>query len=447
MWITARDADFFQVMIGFLVTAWITCIVAAVDTYCGVSKSFIESLSRSGTRNADEQLQKLVDRVTSFGLAPDFYNKHTHVGTAVQAVVDQIRFHEVVAGFLGFFRHERPRTRCFAKLTLDILCDLQVVTGTSIIVAGFVQINTMTFYHQQFVIDYWLLTLNSFWAARAGDLNQSKDNHNWHYWSRTAAIFCTIVLSVVFQVIVIPRQAIGSNWNPLESGSCYITHDASAYDQQYLWIAGLFLYAGYLFLVLISGVLYALGVQPSENETWMEKISLAIKEKEGKPRDQYKDWIEKFLGPVAQAAQPAIELSENSARAREAPTPIGIQDSARHRFPGVLHYFLKALFNLPLFISWIFRLFLALLTWGDSQSVLIVLAYFGFAAWSSYDIIDLKKSNTYLVQDESAWGFGQVLPVVLILLVFLNILDAIKGGLAISSSLFEEPLTLSRSSR
>lgn len=179
----------------------------------------------------------------------------------------------------------------------------------------------------------------------------------------------------------------------------------------------------------------------------MEKFSSDIKKKEGGSRDHYKDWIEKFLGPAAQPAQPAIELSEHSARAREAPTPIGIQDSARHHFPGVLHYFLKALFNLPLFISWILRLFLALLAWGDSQSILIVLAYFGFAAWSSYDIIDLKKSNKHLVQDESTWGFGQVLPVVLLLLVFLNILDAIRGGLAISSSLFEEPLTLSRSSK
>jgi len=58
----------------------------------------------------------------------------------------------------------------------------------------------------------------------------------------------------------------------------------------------------------------------------------------------------------------------------------------------------------------------------------MVMAYFGFAAWSTYDIIDLKLSNAYLVQDESAWGFGQVLPVVLLGLIVLNMLDAAKGS-------------------
>jgi hypothetical protein len=32
------------------------------------------------------------------------------------------------------------------------------------------------------------------------------------------------------------------------------------------------------------------------------------------------------------------------------------------------------------------------------------------------------------VQDESAWGFGQVLPVVLLGLIVLNMFDAAKGS-------------------
>jgi hypothetical protein len=100
-----------------------------------------------------------------------------------------------------------PRVRYFAKASLDILCDIQVVTGTAILIAGFVQINTMTFYHQQFVINYWFLTLNSFWAARNSNLGQSEDKDNWHYWTRNAAILCTDVLSAAFQVIIVPQQA------------------------------------------------------------------------------------------------------------------------------------------------------------------------------------------------------------------------------------------------
>ena len=175
-------------------TAWITCIIAAINTYWGVSESFVEYLPKTGTGDVDEEFQKLVNMVASFGLVPQFYTHHTRVRKAIRIIVDKIYLHEVVAGCLGLFRYELSRTQYFAQLTLDILCELQVVTGISILVAGFVQINTMTFYHQQFVIDYWLLTLNPFWAARAGDLNQNKDNDNWHYWSQTAAIFCAIVL-------------------------------------------------------------------------------------------------------------------------------------------------------------------------------------------------------------------------------------------------------------
>jgi hypothetical protein len=90
------------------------------------------------------------------------------------------------------------RTRYFAKAALDILCDVQVITGTAIIIAGLVQIRTMTFYHQQFVMNYWFLTLNSFWAGRTAHLSQSDDNDDWHYWTKTAAIFCTDVLSAAF---------------------------------------------------------------------------------------------------------------------------------------------------------------------------------------------------------------------------------------------------------
>jgi hypothetical protein len=45
---------------------------------------------------------------------------------------------------------------------LDILCDVQVVTGTAIMIAGSIQKESLTFYHQQIVISYWFLTLIHF---------------------------------------------------------------------------------------------------------------------------------------------------------------------------------------------------------------------------------------------------------------------------------------------
>jgi hypothetical protein len=62
--------------------------------------------------------------------------------------------------------------------------------------------------------------------------------------------------------------------------------------------------------------------------------------------------------------------------------------------------------NFPIFIEWGFLRYMELVAWGDPQSITIVLAFFGFAAWNTYDLIDLKLLNTYLVVDESALGFG-----------------------------------------
>ncbi|TAQ88358.1 hypothetical protein B7494_g3301 [Chlorociboria aeruginascens] len=137
-------------------------------------------------------------------------------------------------------------------LALDTLCDMQLVTGTAILIAALVQVNTMSFYHQDLVVDYWFLTLNSFWASRAGYLNLEKDNKDWRFWTRTVAILITDILSVAYQLIIVPRQY--KQWDPFRSGYCYIYHDKSVYGQNYLWISGLTFYALYLLLVISDGL-------------------------------------------------------------------------------------------------------------------------------------------------------------------------------------------------
>ena len=53
--------------------------------------------------------------------------------------------------------------------------------------------------------------------------------------------------------------------------------------------------------------------------------------------------------------------------------------------------------------------------------------FFGFPAWNTYHLFDIKPSNIYLAADESAWGFGQVLPVVPLGLILLNVLDSVQS--------------------
>lgn len=110
-----------------------------------------------------------------------------------------------------FLRPETAETaqsqrRCVqfvSKRVLDSLCDLQIITSTAILIAGLSQYPDITFYHEQLVISYWSLTLNSFWAAKAGDFLNDPDREIWYIRIRTAAIFCSVVLAVVYQSLLL----------------------------------------------------------------------------------------------------------------------------------------------------------------------------------------------------------------------------------------------------
>jgi hypothetical protein len=277
---------------AFIATAWLIFLVASLDAYCAISKSFNDYLSENHTIDPNQNFERLLDRIEGLGLSTKTDSNSGHSGRAFQAVVHALGLRKTSSWILSLFRKQRPRSQKFAELTLDSLCDIQVVTGSAIIIAGLVEINTMTFYHQQLVMNYWFLTLNSFWAGRMGDLNQNEDNDDWQYWTRETAIVCTVLLSATFQIIVIPKQRHAA-WNPVSSGSSYIFHDKSTYDSQFLWISGLVFFAFYLVIVLLSGLanLFRLLIGPAKGRkpTWLEnsannfrfKIDTAIVTKNG----------------------------------------------------------------------------------------------------------------------------------------------------------------------
>jgi hypothetical protein len=53
-----------------------------------------------------------------------------------------------------------------SKILLNSLCDLQVLTGTAIVISAAAQLPEISFYHERVAMYLWGLTLNSFWAAR-----------------------------------------------------------------------------------------------------------------------------------------------------------------------------------------------------------------------------------------------------------------------------------------
>lgn len=85
---------------------------------------------------------------------------------------------------------------------------------------------------------------------------------------------------------------------------------------------------------------------------------------------------------------------------------------------------LQGIFHL---IKWLLWEWMTLWAIGDSESLLVILLLFGFLGWNTYDIIDAKVSNRHLVTNETTWGFGQVLPVIMLILVVLNIFDVVQG--------------------
>jgi hypothetical protein len=93
-----------------------------------------------------------------------------------------------------------------------------------------------------------------------------------------------------------------------------------------MWIAGLILYASYLTLSMIYALLYLLGVRPSHDQTWMEKLSTYSNANEEYLRDRYKEWIGKLLrSPNPQDSEPV----GNHSSAHEVQTPEDVTNQDR----------------------------------------------------------------------------------------------------------------------
>ena len=79
-------------------------------------------------------------------------------------------------------------------------------------------------------------------------------------------------------------------------------------------------------------------------------------------------------------------------------------------------------------IYWILIQFISIWSYGGSDSIwtsaFYVLAYIGFNVWNTYDILTLKLLNKALLRsDEDKWGYGQVLPMIMLLQLVFNAVD------------------------
>jgi hypothetical protein len=264
--------------------------------------------------------------------------------------------------------------------SLDPLCDLQIVTGTAILIAGFVQWKTISFYHEQFIVNYWWLTLNSFWAAETCIIDEAGDK--WRNHLRRGTILTSVVLFCACQGLVIVRER-DRNWDSLDGRLCYRTHDQSPGELAILWLVGAGLY----------GITLLFTFRTSTRER-IHRIT------DFKKRKEYCKTQYEHLGPYKD---------------------LGLKDTVK-----------KVLWQIGVRVCWIMPFFGAIWSYGSTFGPLVIIeivAYFGLSAWSVFDIIDLKLSNKPLLDgSESTWGFGQVLPVVLLMLVGFKFFESIRGA-------------------
>jgi hypothetical protein len=285
------------------------------------------------------------------------------------------------------------------------LSDLQIVTGTAILIAGLAQINEISYYHEFLVSNYWFLALNSFWAASNVSRKSDDDEDDW--WAstaRTIAIVFSAILSITFQIITNMREQ--NHWNDKKEGKCYVSHDTSGPGQSWLWVAGLFVYGMQLVLSLISRTKKRF--RPDTVATM--KVPGAI----GRVYRKYQESIERLTGSPRNYEILIASMMDLNV--------------ASHHLIVSLILTLDFLFQIICRVVWFCLLqFITVWAWGSGRYGFQVLVYMGFTAWSAYDIIDAKISNKYLlIGSESTWGFGQVLPVALLGMLLINAIDAFK---------------------
>lgn len=312
---------------------------------------------------------------------------------------------------------------------LGPLSDLQAVTGLSIVIAGFVTHRTISFYHEQLVLSYWTITLNSFWASRAEfmDLEEDTDqedeaeehgntipgsnppseanrdsvknnkaNDSLRVLVRRLAILASCVLGVCFQIWVTMRE-----WED-QSGQCYNYRDGSS---NWPWVVGLLIFCPMLSLTLFE-----------RTRAWLKWWLKTMR--------NVKSWFLEAILPrkcKLRAARSRSNISTN---------PCQNEGTSASTWPRRLaivvqeNFLLLQLFRVFFVLFWLSQVWLSVWAYGDTEYRITWWFYLGFCIWNSFDIISLRQVNIHLLgNEEHQWGFGQVLPLVMLFAIGYNMLD------------------------
>jgi hypothetical protein len=252
-------------------------------------------------------------------------------------------------------------------------------------VSGMSEVKTISFYHEQFIVNLWWLSQNSLWVSRIDYNSNTPAMAHWRYTVRRIAILLSVLTSAVFQAIVTVRER--WHWEPTRPRHCYNAGGfRNSFSQNMFWLIGTCFYAASLLL---------------GSTTWTRMKT-----------EEVTNFLEaKFVGLWDLLARSYSELAT---------------EQKDYSFPKRIILAIKATVYAILFgICWGMIQFLAIWCAGTGPPLLEMIIYFLFALQSTFWVILLKVVNKALVVgNENMWTFGQTLAIVLSVLVAFSTLDS-----------------------
>ena len=289
----------------------------------------------------------------------------------------------------GIENTRNRRIRVATENVLMLLIDLQIVTCLAIMIAGTSQLATMSFYHQALMSDYWMLTLNSLWAAGKATGRPIKVNHSSlqpvQEALRDLLVIAFLVLASFFSVktnLIFNRE-----WDFLSSGKCF-RYGYESPISSWFWTAGL----------LINLALYLLS---------MSSYSWAMVQSTGKLFEHLRAWVDRKYESIFEGIDELLLKFEWRVLAQ------------------IISIGQKACRNGLHFLRWTIVQLFAILVSGEGDFRVQAPVLLVFYCLATADIIDLKLRNLSLIGGtESSWPFGQVLAVSMLFMVALNFVDS-----------------------
>lgn len=245
----------------------------------------------------------------------------------------------------------------------------------------------ISYFHEELVMCYWNLTLDSFWAGRADYMGIYSKGDPLRLLIRRVAILCSCVLGLSFQGFIFVREY--WTWDD-DEGPCFRYEDGTS---PIPWMAGISLFS----IALISLIF---------------------------------PWTRKYLGQLFDKIEITNgKLNDLYKRAKEELAP-----KVLHQRQWTFSRLLKLLWWGCLVVCRV--LWYALIVWldiwsyGDTFWPISWFFYVLFNIWNTFDVVSLWINNQVnLVDQEQHLGFGQVLPLVLIASIIFQGIDIYRGKL------------------